>query len=122
YYSGHADGEGLLLGSERFTYRELRDRLAQSRAQVRVAVLDACNTGSATRPKGGKPGTGPTFAVAPVRVNGADILAAAGDEELAQESSEIEGSFFTHHLISGLRGGGDLDGNGQVTLAEAYAY
>jgi hypothetical protein len=122
YYSGHADGEGLLLGGERFTYRELRDRLAQSHAQVRVAVLDACNAGSATRPKGGKPGTGPTFAVAPVRVNGAAILAAAGAEELAQESSDIEGSFFTHHLISGLRGGGDLDGNGQVTLAEAYAY
>jgi caspase domain-containing protein len=122
YYSGHADGEGLLLGGERFTYRELRDRLARSRAQVRVAVLDACNSGNATRAKGGKPGTGQTFAVVPVQVNGAAILAATGAEELAQESSAIEGSYFTHHLISGLRGGGDRDGNGQVTLAEAYAY
>jgi hypothetical protein len=122
YYSGHADEEGLLLGGERFTYRELRDRLARSHAQVRVAVLDACNSGNATRAKGGKPGAGPVFAVAPVRINGAAILAATGVEELAQESGDIEGSFFTHHLISGLRGAGDLDGNGLVTLAEAYAY
>ena len=123
YFSGHADGEGLLMGGERFSYRELRDRLARSRAQVRVAVLDACQSGSATRPKGGRPGTGPAIpAVSEVQVNGAAILAASGAEEVAQESSEIEGSYFTHHLISGLRGAGDRDGNGQVTLAEAYTY
>jgi hypothetical protein len=123
YYSGHADPEGLLLGGERFAYRELRERLARSRAQVRVAVLDACNSGSATSPKGGKPGTGaPLPALAPVQVNGAVILAASGADEVAQESGDIDGSVFTHHLISGLRGAGDRDGNGVVTLGEAYAH
>src|SRR5581483_6768720 len=48
YYSGHADADGLLLGGDRFTYRELRERLARSQAAVRVAVLDACNSGGAT--------------------------------------------------------------------------
>jgi len=61
YYSGHADAEGLLIGDQRFSYRELRERLARSRAQVRVAVLDACNAGGATRPKGGHQGGGPVF-------------------------------------------------------------
>jgi hypothetical protein len=123
YFSGHADGEGLLLGDDRFGYRELRERLARSHAQVRVAVLDACNSGSATKPKGGHQGTGPVFTpVDPLRVDGAAILAASGAEELAQESSDVEGSYFTHHLISGLRGAGDRDGNGVVTLGEAYAY
>jgi hypothetical protein len=42
--------------------------------------------------------------VDPFRVDGAAILAASGAEELAQESSDVEGSYFTHHLISGLRG------------------
>jgi hypothetical protein len=123
YYSGHADAEGLLLGSERLTYRELRERLERSRAQVRVAVLDACNSGGATQPKGGRPGTGDSFAaVVPVQVNGAVILAASRAEETAQESGELDGSVFTHHLISGLRGAGDKDGNGVVTLSEAYAH
>jgi hypothetical protein len=123
YYSGHADAEGLLLGSERFSYQELRQRLAASKAQIRVAVLDACNSGSATTPKGGKLGSGPSFApVDPLRVRGAAILTSSGAGELAQESSEIDGSFFTHHFISALRGAGDRDGDGKVTLAEAYAY
>lgn len=123
YYSGHADAEGLLLGGERFSYRELRERLARSHAQVRVAVLDACNAGGATRPKGGHQSSGPVFTpVEPMRVDGAAILAATGAEELAQESSDVEGSYFTHHLISGLRGAGDRDGNGVITLGEAYAY
>jgi hypothetical protein len=123
YYSGHADAEGLLLGGERFTYQELRQRLASSKAQIRVAVLDACNSGGATTPKGGRVGSGPPFApVDPLRVHGAAILTSSGAGELAQESSDIDGSFFTHHFLSGLRGAGDRDGDGSVTLAEAYAY
>jgi Caspase domain len=123
YYSGHADTDGLLIGSQRFTYLELRQRLAGSKAQIRVAILDACNSGGATRTKGGKPSNGPPFGpVDPVRVEGAAILASSALGELAQESNEIDGSFFTHHFISGLRGPGDRDGDGKVTLAEAYAY
>lgn len=123
YYSGHADAEGLLLGGERFSYLELRQRLAASKAQIRVAILDACNSGGATRPKGGKAGSGLPFApVEPVRVHGAAILASSAAGELAQESNEIDGSFFTHHFLSGLRGAGDRDGDGKVTLGEAYAY
>jgi uncharacterized caspase-like protein len=123
YSSGHADGGGLLLGDDRLGYDELRARLARSRAQVRVAVLDACNSGAATQPKGGRPGAGAPFAPpAPVQVNGAVILAASGTEEVAQESGELEGSVFTHHLVSALRGAGDRDGDGVVTLAEAYAH
>ncbi|MFL5306572.1 MAG: caspase family protein [Polyangia bacterium] len=123
YYSGHADGEGLLLGDERFSYLELRQRLAASKAQIRVAILDACNSGGATRTKGGRASNGPPFApVEPMRVQGAAILASSGAGELAQESNEIDGSFFTHHFISGLRGAGDRDGDGKVTLGEAYAY
>ncbi len=123
YYSGHADAEGLLLGPERLSYRRLRWRLDHASAGVRVLILDACNSGGAARPKGGRPSEGfPVDAVAPPAVNGSAILAASTAAELAQESSEIEASFFTHHLVSALRGSGDRDGNGLVTLAEAYDY
>jgi hypothetical protein len=123
YYSGHADAQGLLLGSGRFGFDELRGRLEQSRAAVRVALLDACYSGSIIRPKGGKPAPGYALdTVEPPRVRGAAIIAAGTASELAQESGEIEGSYFTHHVLSALRGAGDRDRNGAVTLAEAYQY
>jgi len=123
YFSGHADDQGLLLGDERLPFAELRSRLETSRAAVRVALLDACFSGSIVRTKGGKEAAG--FAldtVEPPRVRGAAIIAAGTASELAQESSDIEGSYFTHHFLSALRGAADRDGNGVVTLAEAYQY
>jgi len=123
YYSGHADAQGLLMGAGRFGFDELRARLENSRAAVRVALLDACYSGNIVRPKGGKPAPGYALdTVEPPRVQGAAIIAAGTAAELAQESSDIEGSYFTHHVLSALRGAGDRDGNGAVTLAEAYQY
>jgi hypothetical protein len=123
YYSGHADEAGLLLGGERLTYPTLRKRLERSRAAVRVAFLDACHTGHLVQAKGGVPGPGFSIDTMPeAQVRGAAILSAGRSDELAQESGSIEGSFFTHHLLSALRGAGDRDGNGLVTLAEAYQY
>jgi hypothetical protein len=123
YYSGHADGRGLLLGKEQFRYDELRATLARSRAAVRVAVLDACHAGGAVTPKGGRPAAGfPVPEMPAAHVQGAAILAASTASELAQESSELEGSYFTHHMLSALRGAGDRDDNGLVTLGEAYEY
>ncbi len=123
YYSGHADEHGLLVGSERFPFDELRARLEGSRAAVRVALIDACYAGAMVQAKGGKPAPGYALdVVAPTRVHGAAIIAAGTASELAQESGDIEGSYFTHHLLSALRGAGDRDGDGVVTLAETYQY
>ncbi|HEY4393237.1 MAG TPA: caspase family protein [Polyangia bacterium] len=123
YYSGHADEHGLLLGPERFSFDELRTRLEGSRAAVRVAFIDACYAGTMVQTKGGKPAPGYALdVVAPTRVRGAAIIAAGTAGELAQESGDIEGSYFTHHLLSALRGAGDRDGDGVVTLAETYQY
>jgi hypothetical protein len=123
YYSGHADETGLLLGAERLTYLSLRKRLERSRAAVRVAFLDACHTGHLVRAKGGVPAPGFAIDTLPdTHVRGAAIFSASSPNELAQESGAIEGSFFTHHLLSAMRGAGDRDGNGLVTLGEAYQY
>ena len=123
YYSGHADERGLLIGAERFSFDELRARLEGSRAAVRVALIDACYAGTMVQTKGGAQAPGYALdLVAPTRVRGAAIIAAGTATELAQESGEIEGSYFTHHLLSALRGAGDRDGDGVVTLAETYQY
>ena len=123
YFSGHADEQGLLLGKQRFDYRELRQFLSRTTVKTRVVLLDACRTGGALASKGGH--QAPPFDVRvlrPATVAGAAIIAASTASELAQESSRLEGSFFTHHLVSGLRGAADGNGDGRVTLAESYAY
>ena len=121
YYSGHADEKGLLLGDDRYSYRSLRDRLDQIPADVRIAVLDACASGAFIRIKGGK--TRPAFLVdQSSTMRGHAFLTSSAETEAAQESDRIGASYFTHYLVSGLRGAADSSGDGKVTLNEAYQF
>ena len=123
YYSGHSDGQTIELGHERLAYRELRAWLAATGADVRVAIVDSCKSGALVQNKGGA--RGPAFNVTLVDellASGEVFLTSAAADEDALESAEIRGSFFTHHLVSGLRGAADASGDGAVTLSEAYEY
>jgi hypothetical protein len=123
YYSGHADAQGLHLGSSTFSLTDLRAQILALPAATRVLILDACQAGILTRAKGGRPGLGfevPLDGGAPVR--GLAILAASADSELAQESDQLGGSVFTHHLEVGLAGLADRNGDGNVSLGEAFDY
>jgi hypothetical protein len=121
YYSGHSDEDGLLLGDERLPYPELRQALEASRADVRIAILDSCASGAMTRKKGGT--KRPPFLVdASSQVRGYAVLTSSSDTEAAQESDRIQASFFTHALVTGLRGAADIGGDGRVTLSEAYHF
>jgi len=121
YYSGHSDEEGLLLHKDRFGYRELRQALEQLPADVRIAILDSCASGTLARQKGGV--RRPAFLVdTSSAVRGHAILTSSSEDEVSQESDRIGGSFFTHNLVSGLRGAADSTGDGRVTLHEAYQF
>ena len=121
YYSGHSDAEGLLLGGQRYPYRALKDALAALPADVRIAIVDSCASGALTRLKGGL--RRPPFTVDESnRVRGYAVLTSSSEDEAAQESDRLGASFFTHYLISGLRGAGDLSQDGRVTLNEAYNF
>ena len=123
YFSGHSDGEALELGSERLTFAQLRAWLATAGADVRVALVDSCKSGALLAAKGGTPG--PAFQIRltdDVASTGEALLTSSAADEVALESREIGGSFFTHHFISGLRGAADTSGDGTVTLTEAYQY
>ena len=121
YYSGHADENGLLLGEDRLTYRALRDAMNSIQADVHITVLDACASGAITRLKGGQ--RQKAFMVdASSDMRGYAFLTSSSENEAAQESDRIRGSFFTHYLVSGLRGAADVTGDGKVTLSEAYAF
>jgi hypothetical protein len=124
YYSGHASESGLELGSDRLAYDDLKSLLTGSSADVRVALVDACDSGILTQVKGGRASADVDFPLpsASDHVEGVAFIASASPGESAQESAALQGSFFTRHFEAALRGAGDSDGDGQVTLTEAFRY
>ncbi len=121
YYSGHADDVHLHLKGDPLTHRELQDTLRALPSTIRLGVIDACKSGAVTH-KGGR--RAHEFAVDFVspKLSGMVLLSSSGADELSQESRSLQGSVFTHHLVSGLRGGADDNNDHQVTIGEAYAY
>ena len=124
YYSGHGDQEALELGSSRLPLRDLRSYLEQlAGADVRVAFVDACQSGALTGVKGGRRAPGYEIHLAdPGSVKGMAIVTSSTANELSQESDDLEGSFFTHNIMAGLRGAADSSHDGQVTLGEVYQF
>ncbi|MCP4676844.1 MAG: caspase family protein [Deltaproteobacteria bacterium] len=121
YFSGHSDEQGLLLGDDFYSYKELRSAITDLPADVRIAILDSCSSGAMTRGKGGTR-RAPFLVDTSVDVKGYAYLTSSSADESAQESDRVGGSFFTHYLVSGLRGAADSSRDGKVTLNEAYQY
>ncbi len=121
YYSGHADAEGLLPGGDHLPYDDLRGLVRSIDSDVRVSVLDSCASGALIRTKGGvrRPGF---LAGASQDVEGEAYLTSSTADEASQESDTVQASYFTYHLVTGLRGAADADGDLQITLSEAYTY
>jgi hypothetical protein len=124
YYSGHGDNEALEIGSERFPLRDLRAYLEQlSAADVRVAFVDACQSGALTGVKGGRRAPGYEVRLAdPGQVKGLAIVTSSTSNEFSQESDDLKGSFFSQSIMAGLRGAADSSHDGQVTLSEVYQF
>lgn len=121
YYSGHADEHGIVLGTETLPYATFRQLINDIPVDVRIGVVDACASGSLTREKGGTRRPAFLFDVS-AAMKGHAYLTSSSPDEAAQESDRIKGSFFTHYLISGMRGGADANSDGKVTLNEAYEF
>lgn len=123
YYSGHAKDGSLRLGDTKLPMESLKARLTSGPADMRVAVLDACRSGTVTRTKGAR--RAPAFEVetdATRQAKGLVILTSSASDEDSQESDLIGASYFSYHLATGLLGSADSIADGRVTLNEAYAW
>jgi hypothetical protein len=123
YVSSHADATMLHLGPSQLAFGELQSLLASVPARVRLLVVDACTSGTLIRSKGGRPVR--PFAIDLERaqaIEGQVVITSAGPSEPAQEWEALGGSLFTHHWLSALRGAADRNGDGRVSLFEAYSY
>ena len=123
YYSGHARANALNLAGDELPLGDLRARLVALPSTITIVVLDACQSGAISHIKGAEPTADFSFnSVDRLTNTGIAVMASSSGSELSQESEALRSSFFTHHLLAGLRGAGDSDRDGRVTLVEAYRY
>ena len=123
YYSGHARADALNLADSQLPLSELRAHIEALPATLSIVVLDACQSGAFSRPKGANRATDFSFnSVERLNTAGIAVIASSNEKELSQESDSLRSSYFTHHWLVALRGGGDHNHDGRVTLSEAYQY
>ncbi len=140
YYSGHGDvgpdGQGYLtLDGGKLTRNDLFMRLlAKSPADHNHLLVDACRSEEfvLSRGKGWKPDrAGPQYGRAVQTYleknhlgafpNTGVLLAHSVDQQ-THEWERYQGGIFTHELLSGLRGGADLNGDGRIEYSELAAF
>lgn len=121
YYSGHSDEENIFLGNDRVSYKEFREMITSMKADVRIAIVDSCASGALTLPKGVIKKS-PFLMDTAYDMKGYAFITSSSASEAAQESSRLKRSFFTHNLISGMRGAADMNQDGRITLNEAYQF
>ncbi len=121
YYSGHSTEDELLLGDDKYDYSSLKKAITEVPSDIHVVILDSCYSGNFIRTKGGqkkKPFLMDDSSV----VKGHAYLSSSSEKESSQESDEIESSYFTNAMITGLRGAADTSGDNKVSLTELYSY
>jgi len=127
YYSGHGGSDGLHLDGETLPYDELHRRLDALGCSLLVVILDACHSGALFRVEDLRL-KGFTFTDEEFRVQvydtrqGAVYITSAAESEFSQERDGLRGSVFTYHLVHGLLGAADANGDARVTLGEAYEF
>jgi hypothetical protein len=122
YVSAHAKAGVLHLGGTHLPLAELRDSARQAGARLSVLLVDACESGTLARRKGGSAGQEFAVSLEQIPLHGQVVISSSGPGESSEEWDSLKGSLFTHHLLTGLRGDADAEEDGRVSLAEAYTY
>ncbi len=137
YFSGHgspepAEGTSYLLPYEAtpenmtrtgVQLQEVIDRLEDTPAREVLAFVDACFSGMGDRsviPEGTRPLVPAQGAVPSSRVA---VFSASQANQISGNRPGQDIGLFTHYLVEALgQGRADLDGDGQISLAELEAY
>lgn len=123
YYTGHGAARNFHLSDGPLEFKEVKEALGGNRADARVYVLDVCYGASFFTAKGFR--TAPPLQLQmdmDKSAKGEVTISSSAVDEQAYEVRTLGGSIFTSHWIMALRGAGDRNRDGQVTLFEAYNY
>ncbi|MGL1935008.1 MAG: caspase family protein [Fibrobacterales bacterium] len=123
YYSGHGSSDALHIDGKKFDRTTLLSTIESVQSDVKIIIVDACESGKLLRKKGG------TFirednvvAVDTLKNKGTVIITSSGADEFSLESEEYKGAVFTHHLLNGLHGLADFNSDSEIGLWEAFYY
>ncbi len=122
FLSGHGDHRGLHVSGELLPWETLEAAVRRIPARVVIALVDACQSGAFLTPKGLSLGPPLSVSLVPAGPEGKVLITSSGANEASHESSLLQGSPFAVFLISGLRGGADLDRDRAITVEELYRY
>jgi len=136
YYAGHGapnptTGAGYLMPYEAdpsyldetaYPVSQLYAELAKLPTKDVTVVLDACFSGQGERSLIAK-GTRPLVAMQKTRgPENAAVIAAASGSQISASDHEARHGLLTYHLLAGLHGGADDNGDGKITTAELFKY
>jgi len=136
YYAGHGapnptTGAGYLMPYEAdpsyldetaYPVTQLYAELAKLPTKDVTVVLDACFSGQGERSLIAK-GTRPLVAMQKTRgPENAAVIAAASGSQISASDHEARHGLLTYHLLAGLHGGADDNGDGKITTAELFKY
>jgi hypothetical protein len=116
FASAHGKAGALHLAGTKLALVELRRLALECGADLTITIVDACESGL-SRNKGAQRGPAYELEVRVPQVSGEVFIASSGASESAQEWDVLSGSLFTHHLLTALRGDGDLDQQGRADSA-----
>jgi hypothetical protein len=145
YYSGHgdvgADGQGYLtlLGDKLTRHDLFATMLASSPAGHHHVLIDACRSEQFVLSRGKGTGTdawkddrtGDDYGARVAKYLDdtqlgkfptTGVLVAHSIDQQTHEWERYRGGVFTHELLSGLRGGADLNGDGDIEYSELAAF
>lgn len=123
YYSGHGSAEGLHVRGQILSREDLSRYLESLESNLKILILDACESGDFLRNKGGRLVDAPKVVMVDrLESKGTILISSSSRGEMAQESEDYRGAVFTHHFLNGMRGLADYDGDKSIRLMEAFDY
>lgn len=96
-------------------------------AEAVVVCLDCCHAGKALATRGPEPAVARDVGIGPAALQeiagkGRFIMASCDAGQRSVEDPVLRHGLFTYHLLQGISGKGDRDGNGKVGVAELFEY
>jgi hypothetical protein len=106
--------------------REIAHILERIRSERLIFIADSCYSGASggrTVSTGGiRANISDTFLDRIAGGRGKVIITASAANEVSVEKDELQHGVFTYYLLEALKGAADTDGDGAVTVDEAYRY
>ena len=152
FFSGHGvevngrsyllpcDADTEIIDRTAISLRDINEELSRTKAARQVVILDACHSGgalittssfttkgvnikisnSSEEPRATKLAR---FALQTIaNAEGRIVLSSSKAGEVSYEYPEKGYGVFTYYLVEGLKGKADEDGNGYITVSEAYRF